>query len=144
MKFIFEKLFQKNRGKKQSPKEKAVDTSQDKPMAKADKTEKPPKIAKKQEKAQTNPLILSSPHVTEKATAGSGQNQYAFKVSENANKTEIRKAVEAVYNVDVVYVHIINVKAKKRRLGKSSGWKKGYKKAMVKIAKGQRIEALTQ
>ncbi len=143
MKLSFKKLFQKDKGKEQ-PKEKVIEAKQEKPVVKADKTEKPPKIAKKQEKAQTNPLILASPHVTEKATAISGQNQYMFKVLENANKTEIRKAVEAVYNVDVVHVHIINVKAKKRRLGKSSGWKKGYKKAMVKIAKGQKIEALTQ
>ena len=86
--------------------------------------------------------ILKSVHITEKATELAGKNQYIFKVFENANKQEIKKVVESIYNVDVVSVNIINIHRKRKRLGKSIGWKQGYKKAIVKIKKGQEIEIL--
>jgi len=86
--------------------------------------------------------ILISPRITEKATAISQKNQYVFKVFPKANKTEIKKAIEDLYKVEVLDVKIINVPAKRRRLGRISGWKKGYKKAIVKIKKGQKIEVL--
>ena len=89
-------------------------------------------------------IILKSPHVTEKATDLAGENKYVFKVSEKSNKTEIKKAVESLYNVDVLEVKIINIPAKKRRLGKQAGWRKGYKKAIVKVKEGQKIEILTR
>jgi len=84
--------------------------------------------------------VLMSPHVTEKATAALENNSYIFKVYPRANKTEIRKAVQSLYKVDVTAVRIINIAAKKRRLGRSSGWKHGYKKAIVKIRKDQKID----
>jgi len=86
--------------------------------------------------------ILKSVHITEKATELAEKNQYIFKVFENANKQEIKKVVESVYNVDVVSVRIINIHRKSKRLGKSIGWKQGYKKAIIKIKKGQEIEIL--
>ena len=86
--------------------------------------------------------ILKSVHITEKATELAGKNQYIFKVFENANKQEIKKVVESIYNIDVVSVNIINIHRKRKRLGKSIGWKQGYKKAIVKIKKGQEIEIL--
>ena len=86
--------------------------------------------------------ILISPRITEKATAISQKNQYVFKVFPKANKTEIKKAIEDLYKVEVLDVKIINVPAKRRRLGRISGWKKGYKKAIVKIKEGQKIEVL--
>ncbi|MDP3093481.1 MAG: 50S ribosomal protein L23 [bacterium] len=87
--------------------------------------------------------ILFSPHVTEKATLLSKDNQYVFKVFPAANKIEIRKAVESLYKVKVIGVRIIKVGAKKRRLGKVQGWKKGYKKAIIQVKPGQKIEAAT-
>ena len=87
--------------------------------------------------------IIISPHVTEKVTMMSKDNQYVFKVFPRANKTEIRKAVEHLYKVKVIGVRIINVSGKKRRLGKSQGWKKGYKKAIIQVKQGQKIEAAT-
>ena len=84
--------------------------------------------------------ILKTPHITEKATGLIKNNQYIFKVYEKSNKQEIKKAVENIYGVDVVSVRIINVPGKRKRLGRTFGWKKGDKKAIVRIKKGQEIE----
>jgi large subunit ribosomal protein L23 len=86
--------------------------------------------------------ILKTPHITEKATLQAKENQYIFKVWPRANKTEIKKAIKELYGVDVVSVRIIRVPAKRRRLGRIRGRKKGYKKAIVKIKEGQTIEVL--
>ena len=87
--------------------------------------------------------ILVSPHVTEKATMLSSDNQYVFKVFPRANKTEIKRAIESLYNVKVIGVKIIIVGGKTRRSGKALGWKKGYKKAIIRIKQGQKIETVT-
>ena len=86
--------------------------------------------------------ILKAPQVTEKATELAKQNQYVFKVYPGANKIEIKKAIEDLYEVDVLDVKIIKVPRKRRRLGRIRGWRKGYKKAIVKIKEGQKIEVL--
>jgi len=86
--------------------------------------------------------VLISPHITEKATALAQKNQYVFKIFPKANKTEIKKVIEDLYKVEVLNIKIINVPKKRRRLGRISGWKKGYKKAIVKIKEGQKIEVL--
>ncbi len=86
--------------------------------------------------------ILKSPHITEKATQLSKNNQYVFKVAASANKTQIKRAVEELYGVEVVGVKIINIPAKRRRLREISGWRKGYKKAIVKVKEGQTIEII--
>jgi len=86
--------------------------------------------------------ILKWPHVTEKATALVGLNQYVFNVYKGANKTAIKKTVEDVYGVKVVSVKIIKIPRKQRRLGRIQGWRQGYKKAIIKLAKGQKIEIL--
>ena len=86
---------------------------------------------------------LVSPHVTEKATSLEGQNKYIFRVFNTSNKAEVKKAVESVYGINVENVNIINVPRKKRRVGKrNEGWKAGYKKAIVRIKEGQKIEIL--
>jgi large subunit ribosomal protein L23 len=87
-------------------------------------------------------LILKEPQITEKATNLSKINQYTFKVAKNANKTEIKKAIEKLYGVEVTAVRIIKAHKKRRRLGKILGWRKGYKKAIVKIKEGQKIEIM--
>jgi len=86
--------------------------------------------------------VLKTPHVTEKAAALFEKNQYVFKVWPRTNKTEIGKAIEDIYGVDVLSVRIIKVPRKQRRLGKVQGWRKGYKKAIIKIKEGQKIEVL--
>jgi len=86
--------------------------------------------------------ILKAPHITEKTTNLAEKNQYVFKVWGKANKNEIKKAIENLYKVKVMDVKIINVPAKRRRLGRISGWRKGYKKAIVRLKEGQKIEVL--
>jgi len=86
--------------------------------------------------------ILKSAQITEKAAVLKDSNQYVFKVFESANKTEVKKSVEEVYKVEVLRVRIINVPRKKRRLGRTLGWRKSYKKAIVTLKKGQEIELI--
>lgn len=86
--------------------------------------------------------VLKKPHVTEKATDLTSKNQYIFEVFRDVNKNQIKKAVEDVYGVDVESVRVINIARKKRRLGRIEGWRQGYKKAVVKIKEGQKIEVL--
>ena len=85
---------------------------------------------------------LASPHVTEKATVLAGRNEYIFKVIPNTTKLQVKRAVEQQYGVEVKGVNMITVPSKKKRLGKIKGIKKGYRKAIVKVAKGQTIEIL--
>lgn len=82
------------------------------------------------------------PHITEKATDLAKKNQYVFVVQPGANKKDIASSVEKRYRVNVEGVRMVNVHAKKVRLGKTKGMKKGYKKAMVEIQEGQKIEIL--
>lgn len=89
-----------------------------------------------------NYRILDIPHITEKAGDLAEAGQYIFRVFPKANKVQIKKAVENDFGVNVVSVKIVNVKRKKKRLGRIEGMKPGYKKAIVKIKKGQKIELL--
>jgi large subunit ribosomal protein L23 len=105
-----------------------------------------PKEEKKEVKLKSTKgfsfMVLKSPHVTEKASDLSTKNQYVFKVWPRANKIEIKKAIHQLYGVDAVKVQIINIHSKERRVGRTIGKKKGYKKAIVSLKKGQKIEIL--
>lgn len=85
--------------------------------------------------------ILISPHTAEKALSGQKLNQYVFKVSPRANKIVIAKEIKKNYNVKVMKVNIVNIPKKARRVGKTLGFRAGYKKAIVTLAPGQTIEA---
>ena len=78
--------------------------------------------------------------MTEKTNTGMQDNKYTFIVPLNANKVEIRQAVEAVFKVKVLDVNTIRVMGKIKRMGKNSGKRPDVKKAIVKVAPGQRIE----
>lgn len=110
------------------------------------KEEKKPKAISKKTENKTAGLawsVLISPHVTEKAASFEEENKYVFRVSKETNKIEIRKAVQDLYKVDVEDVKVVNIHPKKRRVGKKGeGVRKGYKKAIVRIKKGQKIEIL--
>ena len=86
--------------------------------------------------------ILRSPHITEKATDLTEHNKYIFKVGPEANKIEVKKAVESNYGVDVLAVNVVNIHRKKRTVGRNIGWVKGYKKAIVTLKQGQKIEIM--
>lgn len=84
--------------------------------------------------------ILLSPINTEKAISGQSMGSYIFKIAPGANKIEASKAIGRAYNVKVVSVNIINVPKKARQVGRTKGFRAGYKKAIVTLAKGQSIE----
>jgi len=67
-------------------------------------------------------------------------SKYIFKIASSANKIEVAKTVGKNYNVKVVSVNIVNIPRKARRVGKTKGFKSGYKKAIVTLATGQSIE----
>lgn len=85
--------------------------------------------------------ILQSPHVTEKTSQAEGiYNQYAFRVLPDANKIEIREAVEQLLKVKVRSVQVCRVKGKARRHGQTLGQTKSWKKAYVVLEQGQEID----
>ena len=83
--------------------------------------------------------ILVRPIVTEKTSVMMQDNKYTFEVPLNANKTEIRQAVEKVFNVKVVSVNTVRVSGKTKRMGRSEGRTSDYKKAIVRLAEGNTI-----
>jgi large subunit ribosomal protein L23 len=85
--------------------------------------------------------IVLKPLVTERSMVLRDlQNKYMFKVHTRATKPEIRKAVEELFSVKVTDVRTMNVAGKPKRLGRSSGRRPGWKKAIVTVAQGQAIE----
>ena len=86
--------------------------------------------------------LLQAPIITENSMKlVETANRYTFKVPKTANKVEIKKAVEAVFGVNVLNVHTINVLPKAKKVGKYAGFKSGYKKAIVQLSEGQTIPA---
>lgn len=84
--------------------------------------------------------IIRFPSITEKNTNMRMQeNKYVFEVETSANKTLIKRAVENLFNVKVEKVNTANVSGKLKRMGKNVGYRPDWKKAIVKIKKGQTI-----
>ncbi len=84
--------------------------------------------------------ILKRPILTEKSNYQADElRRYTFEVDRRANKHEIRQAVESVFNVNVVDVHVMNVRGKPRRFGRLEGHTSAWKKAIVTLAPGQTI-----
>ena len=82
----------------------------------------------------TNPHdIIIKPIVTEQSMAAMAENKYTFVVSKSANKTEIKKAVEAIFGVNVEKVNTLNYDGKVKRMGRSIGKTASFKKAVVKL-----------
>ena len=85
--------------------------------------------------------LLLAPHVSEKsARAGEKHNQYVFRVRREATKPEIRKAVELMFEVEVLAVRVVNVAGKKKRFGSVNGRRSDWKKAYVSLKSGQTID----
>lgn len=84
--------------------------------------------------------VLKAPVITEKGTRlGQEEGKYLFKVDPKATKDEIKNAVEKIFKVKVDSIATINVKPKKKRVGRYAGMSNKYKKAIVKLAEGQTI-----
>ena len=91
-----------------------------------------------------NKFLVKNPLITEKGTDLSALGKYLFLVDKKATKNEIKKIVEKEYKVKVTKVNVMNTKPKPRRLGQSQGHRPGYKKAIVTLAKDQKIDVVPQ
>ena len=84
--------------------------------------------------------IIKAPLVTEKSSDAKGNNQYTFLVSEKATKTEIKEAIEKIFKVEVESISTLNIKTKKKRVGRYTGRTNRGKKAIVTLKDGMTIE----
>ena len=85
--------------------------------------------------------VLIAPHVTEKTSlAMQNHNQYTFRVRREASKTDIRKAIELMFDVKVTGVQVVNEPGKVRRFGRTAGRTQDWKKAYVSLSPGQTID----
>ena len=84
--------------------------------------------------------VLISPVVSEKSYGQIVENRYTFKVHKDAHKTQIRQAVEELFDVQVAQVNIVAVKAKPKRRGAFKGVRPGWKKAIVEVRAGEKID----
>ena len=84
--------------------------------------------------------VLLAPQVSEKSTfVGEKNNQYVFRVADDATKPEIKAAVELMFKTKVKSVQVANVKGKEKRSGRNVGRRRNWKKAYVSLAQGQEI-----
>ncbi len=146
-------LLDKFKSKTKQSDKKVEQKSSPKPVkGKADLSEKKETIVKKnQSNASKKELAqaynhIKEPYITEKAVGLGKKNKYVFEVSREANKPEIKKAINSLYGVEVEKVHIVKIAPKRRRLGRHEGWRKGLKKprkkAIVTLKEGEKIELL--
>jgi large subunit ribosomal protein L23 len=90
-------------------------------------------------------VIVKKPVVTEKSTAAKGKNnKYTFVVDKCANKFQIRQAIETLFKVKVENVNTSNYLGKRKRVNRHVGYKSNWKKAVVRIAKGQEIQMVDE
>ena len=84
--------------------------------------------------------VLLAPVVSEKSYSLINDNKYSFKVHPDAHKTQVRQAVEELFDVKVQKVNIVKVQAKPKRRGLFKGTRPGWKKAIVQVREGESIE----
>jgi len=117
-------------------------TEKEKPKKTAVESKKkgaPPKQRK--ENTKNAYKVLLKPIISEKATALGQFNQYVFMVAPQANKIEIKKAIKNLYGVSARKINIINQTGKKVRYGRSEGRTKNWKKAIIILNEGEKIDA---
>ena len=129
---------------------KAVKSSDSKKAGKVEKAGKAGEVSKKApaKKATTNAAnvpeglekLILKPFITEKSAILAHDDQYVFVVDVNANRVEIRNAVKALYGVRPLRVNIQNYAGKRVRYGRSKGKQKNWKKAIVTLPKGSKID----
>ena len=130
----------KKEEKKESPKENIVSDEK-----------KETKVVNKKKEAESAPSIrkagnelpykfLVEPWVTERTHNIMSLGKYVFRVHKRANKMGVRRAIESAYGVTVEKVNIINIPSKSRRSGRSVGTKPGFKKAIVSLKEGDKID----
>lgn len=141
-------------GKKSDKEEKDVksapavssDTSKKETVKKVEKEESAKKDAKKstKKKASKNASVaygvIMVPLVSEKSHAQTDLHVYSFRVHKKATKTEVKKAIEALYEVNVERVNMVNMPVRRRTIGRNRGYQSGYRKALVKIDANDKID----
>ena len=135
-----EKDIKKEVKKEKTEKKKDMKKTEEKKVVKKEAKEVKVKDAKKKKIDGIAYRILVKPLITEKVTDLAVFGQYAFAVSVNANKIDIKKAIQEVYGVMPIAVNVINMRGKKVRAGKVSGRTKRWKKAIITLKKGEKIE----
>jgi len=90
------------------------------------------------------PQILLQPRISEKAGHLTSLNKYVFNVLKKANKVEIKKAVERMYKVRVVRVNVVNNQGKTKTSGRRTGRTSDFRKAIVTLKKGDKIEGVSE
>jgi large subunit ribosomal protein L23 len=84
--------------------------------------------------------VIIRPLITEKNTNLMMFNKYSFEVARESTKPQIKRAIEHIFNVNVVNVRTLNVRGKKRRRGREFGYQRDWKKAIVTLVEGDRID----
>jgi len=84
--------------------------------------------------------VIVRPVVTEKTTDMGESDKYVFEVASAANKAEVKQAVEKFFGVKVIDVHTLNMKGKPKRLSRHMGRRKDWKKAIVTVQSGDKID----
>jgi large subunit ribosomal protein L23 len=84
--------------------------------------------------------VLLAPVVSEKSYSLIDDRKYSFKIHPDAHKTQVRQAVEELFDVKVERVNIVKVQSKPKRRGMHKGMRPGWKKAIVQLAEGESIE----
>ncbi len=92
----------------------------------------------------TGKSSLLEPWITEAATLAMEIDKYIFRVNPQATKNQVKKEVEDLYKVKVTAVNMIRIPKKFRNYGRTPGWKTGFKKAVVTLKKGDKIELFQQ
>ncbi|MBU4348052.1 50S ribosomal protein L23 [Patescibacteria group bacterium] len=91
-----------------------------------------------------NKFLIKNPIITERAISGAAMGKYTFLTDSRATSSEVKKIIESEYNVKVVKTNVINAKSKIKRKGNIVGIRPGYKKIIVTLKKGQKLDILPQ
>jgi len=125
---------------KQKPEEKAVDENKTGKIVSMEKSGKKKNDLLPERQSEIAYRVLVEPWVTERSHNLMALNKYVFKVAGSSNKNQIKQAIEELYGVEVIKTNIINIPPKKRNFARKTGWKSGYKKAIVTLKEGDKIE----
>lgn len=134
-------ILDKLTGKKQEPKTVSTTATADSVSSAPEKKSESSGSKSSSNRAYAN---LIRPLLTEKATAHASTGRYVFQITDRANKSEVKKSIEQIYDVHVRAVKIIHLPAKKRRTGRTMGKTSPIKKAIVVLKSGEKISGIIE
>lgn len=134
--------------KEEEGKEKATAKKADSKKKAPAKPKAAKKVSQPRVKSGETPLhyfeIIKRPYISEKAFTINADSQYVFLVSDDCNKSEVKKAVERAYKVRVTGVNIVNAKSKPKKYRGYENTRSGFKKAIVTLEKGKSIDVMEE